>query len=61
MSATEPVGRASDSRLRFVDATGYVTGAEIVPDLQDHPGALPHMLQRDVGFRCVVRQMATSP
>jgi formylglycine-generating enzyme required for sulfatase activity len=29
---------------RFVDGTGYVTFAEIAPDLQDYPGALPEML-----------------
>ena len=28
----------------FVDATGYVTSAEKVPDPKDYPGALPHML-----------------
>lgn len=30
---------------RFVDATGYVTIAEIAPDPRDYPGALPHMLK----------------
>ena len=30
---------------RFVDATGYVTCAEITPDPKDYPGALPHMLK----------------
>ena len=30
---------------RFVEATGYVTVAEIVPDASDYPGALPHMLR----------------
>ncbi len=30
---------------RFVDATGYVTFAEIPPDPKDYPGALPHMLK----------------
>ena len=30
---------------RFVEATGYVTFAEIAPDPKDYPGALPHMLQ----------------
>ena len=30
---------------RFVEATGYVTWAEIAPDPQDYPGALPHMLK----------------
>jgi formylglycine-generating enzyme required for sulfatase activity len=30
---------------RFVDATGYVTLAERVPDAKDYPGALPHMLK----------------
>jgi formylglycine-generating enzyme required for sulfatase activity len=29
----------------FVDATGYVTFAEIPPDPKDYPGALPHMLE----------------
>ena len=30
---------------RFVDATGYVTVAEVAPDAKDYPGALPHMLR----------------
>ena len=30
---------------RFIDATGYVTVAEIAPDPKDYPGALPHMLK----------------
>jgi formylglycine-generating enzyme required for sulfatase activity len=30
---------------KFVDATGYVTFAEIKPDAKDYPGALPHMLK----------------
>ena len=30
---------------RFVEATGYVTVAERVPDARDYPGALPHMLK----------------
>src|SRR5262245_63200278 len=30
---------------RFVEATGYVTFAEIPPDPKDYPGALPEMLQ----------------
>ena len=30
---------------RFVEATGYVTFAEIPPDPMDYPGALPHMLK----------------
>jgi formylglycine-generating enzyme required for sulfatase activity len=30
---------------RFVNATGYITFAEIAPDLKDYPGALPHMLR----------------
>jgi formylglycine-generating enzyme required for sulfatase activity len=30
---------------RFVEATGYVTFAELAPDPKDYPGALPHMLQ----------------
>ena len=29
----------------FVKATGYVTFAEIAPDLKDYPDALPHMLR----------------
>ncbi len=29
----------------FVQATGYVTWAEIAPDPKDYPGALPHMLK----------------
>jgi formylglycine-generating enzyme required for sulfatase activity len=29
----------------FVNATGYVTFAEIKPDARDYPGALPHMLR----------------
>ena len=30
---------------KFVNATGYVTFAEIAPDPKDYPGALPHMLK----------------
>ncbi len=30
---------------KFVEATGYVTFAEIPPDPKDYPGILPHMLQ----------------
>ena len=30
---------------RFVEATGYVTVAEIAPDPKDYPGALPYMLK----------------
>ena len=30
---------------QFVEATGHVTFAEIAPDPQDYPGALPHMLK----------------
>src|SRR6516162_1349861 len=30
---------------KFVQATGYVTCAEIPPDANDYPGALPHMLK----------------
>jgi formylglycine-generating enzyme required for sulfatase activity len=30
---------------RFVEATGYVTVAELPPDPNDYPGALPHMLK----------------
>ncbi len=29
----------------FVEATGFVTFAEIAPDPKDYPGALPHMLR----------------
>jgi formylglycine-generating enzyme required for sulfatase activity len=29
---------------KFVNATGYVTFAEIPPKAEDYPGALPHML-----------------
>src|SRR3977135_2554914 len=30
---------------KFVNATGYVTFAEIAPDAKDYPGALPNMLK----------------
>lgn len=30
---------------KFVEATGYVSFAEIPPDPRDYPGALPHMLR----------------
>jgi formylglycine-generating enzyme len=30
---------------KFVNATGYVTFAEIAPDAKDYPGALPRMLK----------------
>jgi len=30
---------------KFVNATGYVTFAEIKPNAKDYPGALPHMLK----------------
>jgi len=30
---------------KFVQATGYITYAEIRPDPSDYPGALPHMLK----------------
>ncbi len=30
---------------KFVNATGYVTVAEITPDAKDYSGALPHMLK----------------
>ena len=30
---------------KFVNATGYVTFAEIAPDPKDYPGALPRMLK----------------
>jgi len=29
----------------FVEATGHVTFAEIPPDPEEYPGALPHMLR----------------
>jgi formylglycine-generating enzyme required for sulfatase activity len=29
---------------KFVNATGYVTFAEIAPEAKDYPDALPHML-----------------
>jgi hypothetical protein len=29
----------------FIEATGYVTFAEVAPDPKDYPGALPHMLK----------------
>src|SRR5262245_44142639 len=29
---------------KFVNATGYISFAEIPPDPKDYPGALPHML-----------------
>jgi len=30
---------------KFVNATGYVTVAEVRPDIKDYPAALPHMLR----------------
>ncbi len=30
---------------KFVDATGYVTFAEVRPRAEDYPGAIPHMLR----------------
>src|ERR1700751_6350644 len=30
---------------QFVEATGYITVAEIAPNPIDYPGALPHMLK----------------
>src|SRR4051794_15465722 len=30
---------------KFVNATGYVTFAEIKPEANEYPGALPHMLK----------------
>jgi formylglycine-generating enzyme required for sulfatase activity len=30
---------------QFIEATGYVTVAELAPDPKDYPGALPHMLK----------------
>jgi len=35
----------NDEFKGFVEATGYVTFAEIPPDPKDYPGALPEMLQ----------------
>jgi formylglycine-generating enzyme required for sulfatase activity len=38
-------GPVTNARFRaFVEATGHVTSAEIVPDPADYPGALPEML-----------------
>jgi formylglycine-generating enzyme len=34
---------------KFVNATGYVTFAEIAPEAKDYPGALPRMSQRCLG------------
>jgi sulfatase modifying factor 1 len=31
--------------LKFINATGYITFAELKPDATDYPGALPHMLR----------------
>ena len=31
---------------KFVNATGYITFAEMVPAAKDYPGALPHMLKQ---------------
>jgi sulfatase modifying factor 1 len=31
--------------LKFINATGYITFAELKPDAADYPGALPHMLR----------------
>jgi formylglycine-generating enzyme len=31
--------------LKFVNATGYVTFEELKPQIEDYPGALPHMLR----------------
>jgi formylglycine-generating enzyme required for sulfatase activity len=57
---------------KFVNATGYVTFAEITPDAKDYPGALPHMLKAGslvfaidtsashVGFKCISRKRITS-
>src|SRR5690349_25092506 len=33
----------------FVQATGYVTWAEIDPDPKDYPGAKPNMLKAEIG------------
>ena len=35
----------TNREFKFVQATGYVTFAEIPPDPKDYPGALPHMLK----------------
>src|SRR5262245_26341915 len=35
----------NDQFRKFVNATGYVTFAEIKPEAKDYPGALPHMLK----------------
>jgi len=38
-------GPVTNARFRsFVEATGHVTAAEVVPDPADYPGALPEML-----------------
>jgi len=42
------IDRAPDTNRQFrqyVEATGYVTVAEIAPDPKDYPGALSHMLK----------------
>jgi sulfatase modifying factor 1 len=31
--------------LKFVNATSYITSAELKPQIDDYPGALPHMLR----------------
>ena len=36
--------------LKFVNATGYLTFAEIKPDSKDYPGALPQMLNSVAEF-----------
>ena len=44
--------------LKFVNATGHVTFAEIPPDPKDYPGALPHMLRAgSLVFRPPLRQV----
>ena len=35
----------NDQFRKFVNASGYVTFAEVRPDPKDYPGALPHMLK----------------
>ena len=35
----------------FIDATGYVTFAEMAPDPKNYPGAMPHMLKAACLFR----------
>jgi formylglycine-generating enzyme len=41
----DPIPVTNREFRRFVEATGYVTLAEIAPDPADYPGALPRMLK----------------